>query len=87
MENVENTHPFVEGLVSVIVPVYNCEKYLRLCIDSVINQSYRNIELILIDDGSTDVSGEICDAYALRDHRISVLHKENSGPADRKSVV
>ncbi len=86
MENGENTHAFLEGLVSIIVPVYNCEKYLRLCIDSVIDQSYKNIELILIDDGSTDGSGEICDAYALRDDRISVIHKKNSGPAAARNA-
>lgn len=68
-------------LVSVIVPVYNSEKYLHRCLESIINQTYKNIEIILIDDGSTDNSGKICDEYALKDGRIKVIHTENKGPA------
>ncbi len=70
-----------KGMVSIIVPVYNSEKYLRKCIESMINQSYKNIEIILIDDGSTDSSRRICEKYAIKDKRIKLLHKENSGPA------
>lgn len=67
------------GLVSVIVPIYNIENYLEECLDSLIHQSYRNLEIILVDDGSTDRSGEICDRYAKQDDRIKVIHKENGG--------
>lgn len=66
-------------LVSVIVPVYDVEKYLRQCIDSIIHQSYRNLEILIIDDGSSDGSGKICDIYAGRDSRIKVFHTENRG--------
>jgi glycosyltransferase involved in cell wall biosynthesis len=68
-------------LISIIVPIYNTEIYLRKCIESVLNQSYENIELILINDGSTDGSGRICDQYALKDGRVIVLHGENVGIA------
>lgn len=67
------------GLISVIIPVYNVEQYLRECIDSVLKQTYKNFEIILIDDGSTDKSGEICDEYVTKDKRVSVIHKENGG--------
>lgn len=67
------------GLVSIIVPVYNVEKYLAECIESILNQSYENIEIVLIDDGATDSSGKICDAYAKKDSRIRVIHKVNGG--------
>jgi len=66
---------------SVIVPVYNTAKYLPNCIDSIINQGYENLELILIDDGSTDSSPNICDDYANKDKRIKVIHKQNEGQA------
>lgn len=65
--------------VSVIIPVYNVEKYLRKCLDSVINQTYQNLEIILIDDGSPDNCGDICDQYAKADNRIKVIHKKNGG--------
>lgn len=65
--------------VSVIIPVYNVEKYLRECLDSVVNQTLKDIEIIIIDDGSTDKSAAICDEYAEKDSRIIVVHKENSG--------
>ena len=65
--------------VSFIIPVYNVEKYLKKCIKSVLDQSYKNIEVLLIDDGSTDGSPKICDDYAKKDSRIKVFHKENEG--------
>lgn len=71
--------------ISVIIPVYNVEKYLKRCLDSVINQTYKNLEIILIDDGSTDKSGNICDEYAAKDKRIIVIHKENGGLSDARN--
>lgn len=68
-----------QGLISVIIPVFNVEEYLSECLDSVIEQSYSNLDIILIDDGSTDRSGEICDSYACIDNRINVVHKTNCG--------
>ncbi|WP_051145378.1 glycosyltransferase [Butyrivibrio fibrisolvens] len=65
--------------ISVIVPVYNVEKYVIKCVDSIINQTYKNLEIILVDDGSTDTSGEICDEYQKKDDRIKVFHTENRG--------
>ena len=65
--------------ISIIVPVYNVEKYLKRCIDSILNQSFTDFELILVDDGSTDNSGKIIDEYAIKDERIKVIHKENGG--------
>lgn len=69
-------------LVSVIVPVYNVEKYLARCIQSVCGQSYQGLEIILVDDGSKDKSGVICDEYPEQDGRIKVIHKENGGLGD-----
>lgn len=72
--------------ISTIVPVYNVEKYLTKCIDSIINQTYKDLEIILVDDGSTDNSGQICDQYAKKDNRIKVIHKENGGLSDARNV-
>lgn len=72
--------------VSIIVPVFNVENYLKKCIDSLLIQTYNNIEIILIDDGSTDKSGQICDMYASQDSRIKVYHKENSGQSDARNM-
>ena len=66
--------------VSVIVPVFNSEPYLHACVESILAQSFRDFELILVDDGSRDRGGEILDGYAARDGRIKVIHQENSGP-------
>ena len=73
-------------MISVIVPVYNVEKYLRRCVDSIINQTYRNLEIILVDDGSPDKSGEICDEYAKQDSRIKVIHKKNGGVSSARNA-
>ena len=67
------------SLISVIVPVYNVEPYLRKCLDSIISQTYRNIEIIVIDDGSTDGCPQICDEYREKDGRVVVFHTENHG--------
>ncbi len=66
-------------LISVIVPVYKVEPYLRRCVDSIIKQDYQNIEIILVDDGSPDRCGQICDEYAFMDNRIKVIHRQNGG--------
>ena len=65
--------------ISVIVPVYNAEKYIEECVSSIINQSFSNFELLLIDDGSTDSSSALCDSFAEKDSRIKVFHKKNEG--------
>ena len=72
--------------ISVIVPVYNVEKYIRRCIDSILHQTYRNLEIILINDGSTDSSGEICDEYTVIDSRVKVIHQKNSGVSQARNI-
>jgi glycosyltransferase involved in cell wall biosynthesis len=72
--------------ISIIIPVYNVEPYIRKCLDSVISQTYTNLEILLIDDGSIDSSGKICDEYAKKDNRIKVFHKTNGGVACARNV-
>lgn len=75
-----------DGVISVVVPVYNVEPYLIECLESIINQTYRDLEIILIDDGSTDKSGDICDEYGKKDERIIVIHQSNQGSASAKNA-
>lgn len=72
--------------ISVIIPVYNVEAYLPQCLDSIINQTYRDLEIILVNDGSTDGSTKICEEYVARDKRIKVIHKENGGLSDARNA-
>lgn len=76
----------MESLISVIVPIYKVEKYLKKCIDSIINQTYKNLEIILVDDGSPDNCPKICDEYANQDSRVRVIHKENGGLSDARNA-
>lgn len=76
----------ITPLVTVIVPVYNIEKYLERCVNSIRNQTYENLEILLVDDGSTDKSGEICDTLAKEDVRIRVLHKANGGSSSARNL-
>lgn len=76
----------MEDKISVIVPIYNVAPYLRECIDSILNQDYKNIEVLLINDGSTDECGMICDEYAMVDNRIRVFHKENGGLSSARNI-
>jgi glycosyltransferase involved in cell wall biosynthesis len=72
--------------ISVIIPIYNVEKYLSVCLESVINQTYQNLEIILVDDGSTDACPKICDDYATKDNRIKLIHKKNGGLSDARNI-
>lgn len=72
-------------VVTVVVPVYNVEHYLRACLESIINQTYKSLQIILVDDGSTDSSNIICDEYARRDKRVQVIHKDNKGLSDARN--
>ena len=72
-------------LISIIVPIYKVENYLKRCIDSIINQTYKHIEIILVDDGSPDNCGAICDEYTKFDDRIKVIHKKNGGLSDARN--
>lgn len=77
----------MKPLISVIIPVYKVEKFLPRCIDSVMKQTYTNLEIVLIDDGSPDQCGELCESYAKKDKRICVIHKENGGLSDARNVA
>lgn len=72
--------------VSIIVPIYNSEKYLRRCVDSILSQTFSDFELLLVDDGSTDGSGSICDEYSAKDSRVRVFHKENGGVSSARNL-
>lgn len=73
-------------LISVIVPVYNVQKYVRKSVESILQQTYKNLEIILVDDGSTDESGKICDMLARSDNRVTVIHKKNGGLSDARNA-
>lgn len=83
MKQVNEVH---NDLISVIVPVYNASPWLRECVESILVQTYHQLEIILVDDGSTDGSGEICDEYAVQDNRIRVLHRNNGGVGTARNV-
>ena len=76
----------MKPIISIIVPIYNVEKYLPKCIESILNQTFKEFELILVDDGSPDNSGSICDEYSKKDERIKVIHKENGGVSSARNV-
>ena len=75
----------MENEISIIIPIYNVEKYLSPCLDSVLNQTYKNLEIILVNDGSTDACAEICDSYATTDSRIKIVHQKNGGLSDARN--
>ena len=73
--------------ISGIIPVYNAEQYLGFCLNSILNQTHRNLEIILVDDGSTDDSLKICNSFAAKDSRIAVVHKENGGSSSARNAA
>ena len=75
-----------EELISVVIPVYNVKKYLKKCLETVVNQTYSNLEIILVDDGSTDGSEKICDEYATQYNNVSVIHKKNGGLSSARNA-
>ena len=74
-------------MLSIIVPVYNVEKYLSRCVDSILNQTFTDFELILVDDGSPDKCPKICDGYAAKDGRVKVMHKKNGGLSSARNEI
>ncbi|WP_089187728.1 glycosyltransferase family 2 protein [Campylobacter sputorum] len=77
----------MKPLISIIVPVYNVEKFLKTSLKSLINQTYTNIEILVVNDGSSDKSGEICDEFAKKDSRIRVFHQKNCGQASARNLA
>lgn len=75
-----------QELISVIVPIYNTDLFLERCVDSILNQTYENLEIILVNDGSTDRSGKICDNYINKDARVKVIHKKNGGASTARNT-
>ena len=73
-------------MISIVVPVYNVEKYLHKCVDSILNQTFQDFELILVNDGSTDGSATICETYAATNEKVRVIHKKNGGLSDARNV-
>lgn len=86
-ENLEKERKKEQELITVIIPVYNTKQYLRECVESVCKQTYQNLEIILVDDGSNDGSGELCDELAKEDNRIFVIHKENEGVSKARNIA
>ena len=76
----------MKPLISVVIPIYGVEKYLKSAVDSVLHQTYTNLDIILVDDGSKDGCPAICDAYAAREARVRVIHKENGGLSDARNA-
>ncbi len=76
----------MEDIISIIVPIYNTRRYIDKCVESIVNQTYKNIEIILVDDGSTDGSDKKCDEWKEKDKRIKVIHKENEGASSARNV-
>ena len=77
----------MKALISVVVPVYKVENFLDRCVQSLVDQTYRNLEIILVDDGSPDSCGLLCDEFAAQDSRVRVIHKENSGVSDTRNMA
>ncbi len=86
MQEGQRNSSMEKELISVVVPIYNVEQYLPKCIESLLNQTYQNLEIILVDDGATDNCPAICDAYAGKDERIKVIHKKNGGLSDARNA-
>ena len=82
----QNAEKLNKDVVSVIIPIYKAEPYLKKCLDSIAAQTYKNLEIILIDDGSPDNCGRICDEYAANDPRVKVIHKQNGGMSDARNT-
>ena len=86
LREAEGREKAIDKLISIIIPIHNVAPYLHRCVDSALNQSYKNLEIMLIDDGSSDESGKICDEYAFYDDRIRVCHKEQGGLSDARNA-